>query len=854
MTEHPPFGEWLRKQRRALDLSRQQLADQTGCAEITLRRIEGGTLKPSRELAAILLENVGISKDDLEQWVRFARGQAGFPSQDAPLVISRPQTNLPAQFTSFIGREKEQAEAIELINKYRLVSLIGMGGVGKTRLSIKVGEQLLKDFSNGVWMVELAPLLDPTLIPQTVASVFGLSATPSLSVTQVLINYLCAKKVLLILDNCEHMLGGSAQLADTLLKNCPDLKILTTSREPLGILGEASYRLPSLALPDSDKLMNAFRDFASVRLFEERAQLVKRDFSLTMENASFVTQICHRLDGIPLAIELAAVQVNQLSVKEIVLQLDQAFQILTGGSRTALPRQQTIRASIDWSWNLLTDDEHVLLRRLSVFAGGWTLESASAVYGDDNNVKLLMGQLVRKSLAVVNQVSGGTTRYHFHEVVRQYVREKLIESDESELICQKHLQYFISLAEHADVQLHGADQNLWLERLTNELSNLRAALEFAVKHDSDNAVRLSASLGWFWYRKGLLAEGRNWYKKILDTRLIDVSTANNFSKAFYGAGLVAHFQADYVYARKTLEQSLALAQQQRNLVGIAHAHVMLGMGYVWQGDFVKTEQHILKSIEIFKSSGGGWGHAFALNTLGFAALLQGDFQGAYSAFEESVNRARAVGDRYISSFPLSNLGIIAYQQGNLERGRELLEESLVIGQEAHDPTVIEWCMAELGHIARFQGDFGRATELFEAALEHSRTMGLVTGVAVTSRALGDVAVNMKEYPKARSLIQESLTLFQSQGDVRNVIYCLNSFASLAGATANWSLAATLLSVVDSQIRGMGISMSPIDKTAFDKMVDEARRAMSESVFDELWTEGGKISVSEAVALTLNNKT
>ena len=348
---------------------------------------------------------MGISKSNLEDWILFARGQAGFPVQEQTHTVPPLKTNLPAQLTSFIGREKEQAETIQLIQKHRLVSLIGMGGLGKTRLSIALGESLLKDFPDGVWMVELAPIADPGLVPQTVAAIFGVNATPSLSVTQVLINFLRAKNALLILDNCEHLLDASAQLTDVLLKNCPNLKILTTSREPLGILGEASYQLSSLGLPNPAKLLDTYRDFASVRLFEERAQLVKTDFSLTMENASFVAQICSRLDGIPLAIELAAVQVNQLSVEEIASQLDEAFQILTGGSRTALQRQQTIRASIDWSWNLLVDHEQILLRRLSVFAGGWTIDAALSVCGDENTIKSLMGQLVRKSLVALARVS-----------------------------------------------------------------------------------------------------------------------------------------------------------------------------------------------------------------------------------------------------------------------------------------------------------------------------------------------------------------------------------------------------------------------------------------------------------------
>ena len=849
MTEHPSFGEWLRKQRRALDLSRQQLADQAGCAEITLRRIEGGTLKPSKELAAILLEKVGIPQDNLDQWVRFARGQAELPVAETSSKPNQPKTNLPAQLTSFIGREKELADVSSLLEKHRLVTLIGSGGVGKTRLSHKVGEGQSTHFSDGTWLMELAPLDNPQLIPQTLAVTLGVPASAVQPVNETLLNFLRTKNTLLIFDNCEHLLDACAQLADMLLKHCPNLKILATSREALGIMGEAMYLVPTLALPDTDKLLHAFRDVGSMRLFEERAQLVQMDFSLTMENASFIAQICLRLDGIPLALELAAVQVNQLSVKEIASQLNDTFHILAGGSRTALPRQQTIRASIDWSWNLLTNDERALLRRLSVFAGGWTFDAAQAVCGGD--ALTLINLLVRKSLVVVSQASGGEKRYHFHEVIRQYAREKLVEAGEDESIHQHHANYFISLAEKADAKFHGAEEMLWLVCLDAELANLRAALEFTLEHDKDNAVRLSGALGWFWYRRGLLAEGRGWYEKILAGREPDMFSAENLIKAFYGAGLIAHYQGDYAHARTMLTQSLTLAQKQEDPSGIAHAIILLGSGYVWQGDFATTDKYALESIDLFRASGEVWGQAFALNVLGFSALMRGDFAKAYSCFEESVKLARNAGDKYIMSMPLSNFGIMAYQQGDLERGKELLEESLDIGLEVQDPTVITWSMASLGHIARHQGDFARATELYETVLEDCRITGFMTGTSEMLHALGVVAVKTGEYQKARSLLQEGLGLFQSQGDVRSVVFCLNSFAALAGATSNWRLAVKLLGFVDSQMRGMGMSMAPIDKEAFDQVVHDARHAMRDSEFKGLWVEGEKLSMPEAVALVLN---
>ena len=441
MQEELAFEAWLRKQRRALDLSRQAFADQIGCAEVTLRRIEAGTLKPSKELAGIILETLGIPQSQYSQWISFARGLSSLPTQ-SPLSSNKPESNLPISLTSFVGREKEQAQVINLISKHRLLTLTGSGGVGKTRFARKLGEQLLENYADGVWLVELASLNDPTLIPQTAAMAFGLRTEFGISYTDLLINFLRTKSVLLILDNCEHLVDACAHLADTLLRNCPHLKILVTSREPLEISGEALYRVPSLGLPDLQYRLDTLRDCESVKLFEERAQLLQFDFSLTPGNASSVVQICRRLDGIPLAIELAAAKVSVLSVEQIARQLDESFNLLTGGSRTALPRHQTLRASMNWSWDLLATEEQIWMRQLAVFAGGWTLEAAQAVC--DGDALQLTEALVKKSLFMVNQEEAHQTLYRFHEIVRQYAYERLLESGETDLLKRTPPQLFSS--------------------------------------------------------------------------------------------------------------------------------------------------------------------------------------------------------------------------------------------------------------------------------------------------------------------------------------------------------------------------------------------------------------------------
>src|SRR5713226_5481995 len=369
----------------------------------------------------------------------------------------------------------------QLLSSTALLTLTGSGGCGKTRLALQVAADLLEEYADGVWLVELAPLADPALVPQTVASALGVRDAPGRPLTATLTDYLRSKSLLLVLDNCEHLLEAGAQLADALLRSCPRLRLLASSREGLGIGGEQTYRVPSLSLPDARHLppLERLRDFEAVQLFADRARLSQATFAVTQANALSVAQVCQRLDGIPLAIELAAARVKALSVEKLNERLDDMFRLLTGGSRTALPRQQTLRALIDWSYDLLSPSEGALLRRLSVFAGGWTLEAAEAVCAGEGveewEVLDLLTSLVEKSL-VLYEERGGEGRYRLLETVRQYARDRLLEAGEAEAVRGRHLGFVLRLAEEAEPKLSGPEQVVWLDRLEAEHDNLRAAL------------------------------------------------------------------------------------------------------------------------------------------------------------------------------------------------------------------------------------------------------------------------------------------------------------------------------------------------------------------------------------------
>ena len=755
MPDEISFGTWLRQRRRILDLTQQALADQVGCARITLRRIEADALKPSKELAIILLEKLGVPELERPQWILFARGLSSIPTQPADSSTSQPLTNLPASLTTFIGREKEQVEIIKHIRKYRLVTLTGPGGVGKTRLSIKVGEQALGEYANGVWLVELASTSDPMLLPQSVMALFDIAAQPNTFPTEILINFLRAKTSLLVLDNCEHLLDACARLADTLLKNCPNLKILATSREALGITGEATYPVPSLGLPNLEQLFENFRGYESVRLFEERAQLAKTDFSLTMENASSVAQICHRLDGIPLAIELAAAYVNMFSVEQLAARLNESFNLLTGGSRTALPRQQTICASIEWSWNLLSDSERILLRNLSVFAGDWALGAAESVCSsndiESDQILNLMTELVSKSLVVANQDTGHDTRYHLLEIVRQYTYEKIKEAKEESAIRNRHLDFFVTFAEDVEPRLKGAQLSVWLNRLETDRDNLRAALDWALSTgDLEKQARLASALARFWVIRGPMMEGRRWLESVF-SHSEDLPPSIR-GRTYLATGLLAFNQGEYMAALPLLEHSLSLARELNDGQLIAESLRMLGITIHNLGDSVKSRELLTEGLTIFRKLGEQWGVGWSLLYLALVAKNEGDLPSAYTLLDESLKVFRQLDEKRSIAWSLIQLATIAYKQQDYMKTEVFSRESLALFDELGDKRGIDQTLRLQGNTARKQDELERASSLFAQSLNLNHQQGDQEGIELCLVAIAELAYVQNNFVRAAQLI------------------------------------------------------------------------------------------------------
>jgi predicted ATPase len=598
-------------------------------------------------------------------------------AERAPRGLERPPHNLPSELSSFVGREKELAEVRRLLENNRLLTLTGPGGAGKTRLALAAASELVERFEDGVWMVELAPLGDPSLVPQAVAAAPGVREQPGRPLTETLSDYLASKKVLLVLDNCEHLIEACAELAEALLRSCPGLRVLTTSREALDISGEVAWPVPSLSLPDLRRMPNieSLSRYESARLFLERTEAVKPTFALTEQNAPSVAKICYRLDGIPLALELAAARTKVLSVEEISERLDDCFGLLTVGSRTALPRHRTLRATMDWSHDLLPEQERVLFRRLSVFTGDFTLEAAELVCaGEDlqrEEVLNLLSHLVDKSLVLVAE-QDGEARYRLLETVRQYGWEKLSDLGEEGQLRERHAGHYLKLAEEAESELKGEGQVAWLERLEQEHDNLRAALRWLLgRGESEKAARLGWALWLFWWIRGHFAEGRRSMEQAVSVEGSAAMPASAQAKALYVEGTMACGQGDQRSAEVLLEESAALFRELGDRRGVAYALGSAAVVAITQERYERVIVYSEEATELFLEVGDKWGAAPMLGCSAVGWLNGGDHRRARSLAERGLALCRETGDKHGTSIALLTLAGVAQAERDYERARDL---------------------------------------------------------------------------------------------------------------------------------------------------------------------------------------
>jgi predicted ATPase/class 3 adenylate cyclase len=607
--------------------------------------------------------------------------------RDFPALRSLESTpnNLPQQVTSFVGRELSQVEVRKLLAKAPLLTLLGMGGLGKTRLSLQVAADVLDEFPDGVWLVELAPVADARLVPQAVASVLGVVEEAGRPVVEALVKFVRDRELLVILDNCEHLVRACADLAKELLAAGSRIKLLASSREHLHVPGEVTYSVPGLAVPDARAPFaeGALLQSEAVRLFVDRAQAVQPEFALNARNAQAIVEICRRLDGIPLALELAAARVRSLAVEAIAERLHDRFKLLTRGSRTNLPRQQTLRALIDWSFDLLDGPEQAVFSRLSVFPGGFTLDAAEAVVAGDpiaaDDVLDLVTALIDKSLV---ELDAGGSRYRMLETVRQYAQEKMAASDGADAVRTRHLEFFLTLATEAHPQLWGKDQGKWLARLDLERENFLAALAWCDRapHGAAQGLRFAEMLQLYWLPRGLIELG---YWNTLEALARPGAQRRDYSRsgALYAAAQLALFMGAYENSKRHGEEGLAIAQELGAEGRAAATRLVLGAACEAMGDRTAAEEHFEASAALARRMGHKDRLSFALNSLAGLHAETNDLAKAEPLFEEALALAREVDDQESVAIGIANLARVVIERGDAERARALLSEGAAIARD-----------------------------------------------------------------------------------------------------------------------------------------------------------------------------
>jgi predicted ATPase/class 3 adenylate cyclase len=724
--------------------------------------------------------------------------------------------NLPLQLTPFIGRAREINEAREMLRTARLLTLTGTGGTGKTRLALQLGADLLHTFADGVWLVELAPVSNSHLVVQAISDVFRLVEISGVSLEDQVIDYLHSKALLLVLDNCEHVVETTARLAGLFLQSSPGLKIIASSREALGIIGETVYHVPSLSVPDVGQVtVDALAGCEAVQLFIQIASMTRSHFALTERDAPAIAQICQRLDGIPLALELAAARIQVFSAEQIAARLDDRFRLLTAGNRTALPRQQTLRAMIDWSYDLLSGPEQMLLRRLSVFTGGWMFEAAEGVCPEMDILNLLT-QLVNKSLVIVDEQTG-QARYRLLETIRQYARDKLSELREETDARNRHLNYFVRLAQEAEPHLRTAEILVWQDRLEGEADNLRAAMEWGLDHDPEQALNMAGSLALFEGSRVFAGEGRLWVGEAIarTSALPEVFgeaaqiRERTKAKGWLTAGMLAFNFGEIPAAHAAFSESITLTRTAGDPFTLAINLGMRALTSQYMNEVVPARADAEESITMFLGSNTRWGAAMGTMVLAWAEDRPGDGPGRHALF----NEARQLMER--ANHPMLHYFFMAGAMqtrsiGDFTSARSLLEESLQLTEHwrnKHTQLAVE---SELAHIARQSGDLAFAEQAYRKTIVRWKETG-------------------------------------HRAAISNQLECL---AFIARAQIQPGRAIRLLGAAEALRESIASPMTGVERVEYEREVAALREQVSPAAFSTDWIGGRSLTMDQAVTLAL----
>ncbi len=810
---------------------------------------------------------------------------------------------LPHALTDLVGREDERLEVMSRLRRSRLVTLTGPGGIGKTRLALEVATEAVQDqspYPDGVWLVALDALADNAQVAGQVVSVLGLKEEAGRTVLQSLTDHLRGRRVLLVLDNCEHLLEGSAQVAGHLLRECAGVRILATSREALGITGETAWQVPALAVPDPahlptgrTTLVRVLSGYESVQLFVERAQSVQKSFALTGDNAQIVAEVCARLGGLPLAIELAAARIKVMTVAQIAARLDDHLGLLTGGSRVAPSRQQTLRGTMDWSYALLSVPEQILLGQLSVFAGGWVLEAAEAVGAGPGiapgQILDLLVSLADKSLVVFEEREQ-EGRYRLLETLRQYAAERLAASGKADVVRARHRDWFLALAEEGETKLKGPEQGVWLQRLEAERDNLRTALAWcgAEKNGAEAGLQLAGALWRFWELHGYFSEGRASLAEALAREGTGVR-ANSRAKALNAEGVLAFYQGDYASARILYEESLTIFRDVGNKQGIALSLKDLGKLAGMHSDAATAMALYQESLGISRELADRQACAEALNDLGNLAIDQGDYASAMALYEESLGISRELANTEGIAWSLMHLASLRRDQGDFEAASDLFDECLAIFRDLGNKQAIAWSLSGLGKLAFRPGNHAAAQALYEESLTIFRDLGNKQGTALSLNYLGILKSEQEDYEAARTFYAESLTIFRELGNRLGTSWSLSGLGYIALALGDAHAARALYAesiriqrdVEDRKgltagLRGLATSFvpeapekavhlwgasealrasvdAPIPSHEQEKhahQVAQTRAALGDAAFSAAWNTGCALTWEQAVAYAL----